>query len=77
MGTEHTGNVVERAVAYMKDVLGLTPADKTPEVQAKPEFPDTAPEINSEDAMRLDPNAYTFKTVAEVYTGSGQRPGVE
>jgi len=59
METEHAETVVEKAVAYVKDVLGIAP--------------DTAPELTVEDAMRLDPNAYTLKSVAEVYLESAPR----
>ena len=59
METEHAETVVEKAVAYVKDVLGITP--------------DTAPELTVEDALRLDPNAYTLKSIAEVYLESAPR----
>jgi hypothetical protein len=55
METPHNETVVEKAVAYVKEVFGIHP---TPEVDAKPEFSDTAPEVTAENAMRLDPNAY-------------------
>ena len=38
METEHTETVVEKAVAYVKDMLGIAPSDKTPDVEAKPEY---------------------------------------
>jgi hypothetical protein len=66
METEHTETVVEKAVAYVKDMLGIAPSDKTPDVEAKPEYVDTPPEVTAEDAMRLDPNAYTRKSVADL-----------
>src|SRR5271163_3011678 len=66
METEHTETVIERAVAFVKDALGLPPAgDRTLEVEAKPEYVDTAPELTSDDAMRLDPHAYTFNKIVE------------
>jgi len=73
METEHTETVVEKAVAYMKDMFGLPPGDRAPDVEAKPEFADTAPELTSEDAMRLDPGAYTFKSVGEFHAESARR----
>ena len=73
METEHTETVVEKAVAYVKDMLGIPPGDRTPDVEAKPEYSDTAPELTSEDAMRLDPHAYTTKSVAEVNADSARR----
>jgi len=66
METEHTETVVEKAVAYVKDMLGIAPSDKTPDVVAKPEYTDTPTEVTAEDAMRLDPNAYTRKSVADL-----------
>ena len=66
METEHTETVVEKAVAYVKDMLGIAPSDKTPDVEAKPEYVDTPPEVTAENAMRLDPNAYTRKSVADL-----------
>jgi hypothetical protein len=66
METEHTETVVEKAVAYVKDMLGIAPSDKTPDVEAKPEYADTPREVTAEDAMRLDPNAYTRKSVADL-----------
>jgi hypothetical protein len=58
METPHTETVVEKAVAYVKDVFGIHSPDPTPDVQAKPEYHDTAPEITAENAMRLEPNAF-------------------
>jgi hypothetical protein len=71
METEHTETVVEKAVAYVKDMLGIPPGDRTPDVEAKPEYTDTAPELTSDDAMRLHP--YTTKSVAEVNAESARR----
>ena len=65
METEHPETVVEKAVAFVKDMLGIAPNDKTPDVEAKPEY-DNPPEVTAEDAMRLDPNAYTRKSVADL-----------
>src|ERR1700728_4055601 len=57
METEHTETVVEKAVAYVKDSVVIQ-TDTAPDVQAKPEYHDTASEVTAENAMRLDPNAY-------------------
>jgi hypothetical protein len=65
METEHTETVVEKAVAYVKDFLGIPPGDRTPDVVAKPEYTDTAPEPTIEGAMRLEPYD-TTKSVAEL-----------
>ena len=58
MEAEHSETIVDKAVAYVKDMLGMPPADRPPDVVANPEHTDTAPELTSEDAMRLDPHAY-------------------
>lgn len=57
METEHTETVVEKAVAFVKDIFGLQ-TDPEPDVEAKREYSDTAPEITAESAMRLNPNAF-------------------
>ena len=65
METEHTETVVEKAVAYVKDFFGVPPGDRTPDVEAKPEYTDTAPEPTIEGAMRLNPHAYAFNKIVE------------
>lgn len=66
METEHTETIVEKAVAYVKDMFGLPPGDRTPDVEAKPHFVDTALEPATEDVLRLDdPHAYAFKKIVE------------
>ena len=92
METRHTETVVEKAVAYVKDMFGIQPDDQTPEVAGKPEYTDTAPGpasrpldpgtfrrvgghrvesarredgVASDEAMGLDPHAYTFNKIVE------------
>jgi hypothetical protein len=74
METGHTETVVEKAVAYVKDVLGIHPTDAPPDVEANPEYSDTAPEVTAEDAMRLDPNAYTMKSIGELNSETSVPP---
>ena len=57
METPHTETVVEKAVNFVKDVFGIE-HETAPDVEAKPEYHDTAPEVTAENAMRLNPNAY-------------------
>ena len=57
----------------MKDFFGVPPGDRTPDVEAKPEYTDNAPEPTIEGAMRLDPYAYTTKSVAEVNVERARR----
>jgi hypothetical protein len=73
METDHTETIVDKAVAYVKDFFGVPPGDRTPDVEAKPEYTDTAPEPTIEGAMRLDPYAYTTKSVAEVNVERARR----
>ena len=42
METPHTETIVEKTVAFVKDVFGIHPA---PDVEAQPEYHDTAPEV--------------------------------
>jgi len=65
MEAEHSETIVDKAVAYVKDMLGMPPTDKPPDVVANPEYSDTAPELTSKDAMRLDPHAYAFNKIVE------------
>jgi hypothetical protein len=65
METEHVETVVDKAVAYVKDFFGVPPGDRTPDVEANPEYTDTAPEPTIKDAMRLDPHTRTLKIGAE------------
>ena len=52
MGTERTETVVDKAVAYVKDIADVPPGDRTPDVEAKPQYVYTMPEPTSEAAMR-------------------------
>ncbi len=74
METEHTETVVEKAVAYVKDMFGLPSGDKTPHVEPSPVVPMTTeqPGLSSDDAMRLDPPAHTFKSVGHLPTESAR-----
>ena len=73
METPHTETVVDKAVTFVKDLLGIH-TDTAPDVEAKPGRHDTAPEITAENAMRLDPNARTMRTVRELNAESNVRP---
>ena len=66
METKHTETVVEKAVAYVKDMLGLRPGDKSPWGEASRVQTVSRPVVRttphaagptSDDAMRLDPDA--------------------
>jgi hypothetical protein len=72
METPHTETVVDKAVNFVKDVFGIE-HEAAPEVEARPEYTDTAPEITTEGAMHLEPRAYGTR-VGEVDDGSFVRP---
>ena len=57
MGTEHTETVVDKAVAFVKDVFGIQ-TEPTPNAESRQEYSHTAPEVTAESAMRLDRNAF-------------------
>jgi hypothetical protein len=65
METEHTEGVVEKALAYVKDMFGMPPGDRTTDIESEPEYADTAPDLASDEAMRLDPHAYAFNKIVE------------
>jgi hypothetical protein len=49
METPHAETVVDKAVNFVKDVFGIQ-HDASPEVEANPEYHDTAPEVTAENA---------------------------
>jgi hypothetical protein len=53
----HTETVVDKAVAFVKDVFGIQ-TEPTPNVGTREEYSHTAPEVTAESAMRLDRNAF-------------------
>lgn len=75
METEHTEGVIEKAVAYVKDMFGAPPYHRHVDSEGRPIIPatPTETELTSKDAMRLDPDAYTMKTVAEVSAENARR----
>jgi hypothetical protein len=65
METPHTETIVEKTVAFVKDVLGIHPE---PGVGTQPEYHDTAPEVTVENAMRLDPDPHVMNAVGPMST---------
>jgi hypothetical protein len=74
METTHNETVVDKAVGFVKDMLGLQ-SDTPPTVEEKPEYSD-APAVTSDDAMRFDPNAFETK-VGELNADTYVRPAAE
>lgn len=65
METEHSETGLDKAVAYVKDILGMPRADQPPDVVAKPEYTDTAPKLPSDVSLQLDRHAYAFNKIVE------------
>jgi hypothetical protein len=61
METQHNETVVDKAVNFVKDVLGIQ--HDAPEVVANPEYHDTEAEVAAENAMRIDPNSYRMESL--------------
>jgi len=74
METEHTETVAEKAVTYVKEMLGVQPAEHTPGVSASPERTETAPEITAEGAMRLNLNGYAMESIEQMDADSHVAP---
>jgi hypothetical protein len=70
MGAEHTEGILEKAVAFMRDMFGGAGNSA-----GRATVPSAAPEagFTSEDAMRRDPDAYTFQSVGELHLESRRR----
>ena len=80
METAHTETIVEKVTAYVKDALGIAPAEETRDVVANPENSDAllplninenAPELKLPtlsptygDVEQFEPRAFTTKKYA-------------
>jgi hypothetical protein len=73
METEHTETVVEKAVAYVKDMFGSPPYHRHVDSEGRPIMPPTDGELAAEENKRKSPSAYTFRSVAEVNAESVRR----
>jgi hypothetical protein len=67
MGTQHTRGMAEKALAYVKDKLGIPPDDKNRMTVRM--APQDVP--GSDDSS--DPEEYTYKSIAEVYVEKARR----
>jgi hypothetical protein len=67
METEHKEGVVEQAVAYVKDLFGIRPADETP-VEGKPYTPTDEPEgvFTNGEAMQKYPDEQIPETAHDL-----------
>jgi hypothetical protein len=79
MEREYTQSMVGRAYAFVEDMFGLPHGDKTPYREASPVVRMTPEEagLTCDDAMGLEPEAHTMKTVAEVSAESARRDDSE
>jgi hypothetical protein len=75
MEAEHKETVVEKAVAYVKEMFGAPQYHTQVDSEGRPVTPPTTAEVGltSDDAMGLEPHAHTFKTVGEIYTENARR----
>ncbi len=75
MEAEHTGNLVEKAVALVKDMFGIPTERIASDENALPLTGGSGspPVLSIDDAMRLDPHAYNLDTIAEVHEASARR----
>jgi hypothetical protein len=76
METQHSETVIDKAVNFVKDALGI-PHEDASDVVANPEYHDSEPELAAEDAMRLDPNAYRMKSLDQMEAESVAGPIVD
>lgn len=65
-------SVVERAYAFVEEMFGLRHDDNTPHGELGPVAQVASPEasLTSEEAVRLDADAYTFQSVGELHLES-------
>jgi hypothetical protein len=68
METEHEETIVEKTVAYVKDMFNAPPYHRHVDSEGMPIMPATAAEagLASDDDLRPDPDAFPTKSVAEV-----------
>src|SRR6202041_1602420 len=73
METERTEGIVEKAVAYVKDMFGTPPYHRHVDSEGRPIMPTTAEETEAtfESPWPLDP--YTFKSVGKLHIESARR----
>jgi|HubBroStandDraft_6_1064221.scaffolds.fasta_scaffold1771675_1 hypothetical protein len=65
MEKQHTETVVDKAVNFVRDVLGIQ-HDDAPEVVANPEFHNTEAEVAAEKATGIDPNSYRMESLDQL-----------
>jgi len=68
METEHEETIVDKTVAYVKDMFNAPPYHRHVDSEGMPIIPTTAADagLTSDDAMRPDPDAFPTKNVTEV-----------
>jgi hypothetical protein len=69
MDKQHA-DVIERAVAYVREVLGLPPEDET---ERAPAAPSTAPEYAPDEPMAAYPREDTLKSALQLNAESARR----
>jgi hypothetical protein len=69
MDTQHA-DVIERAVAYVREVLGLSPEDES---ERAPTAPSTAPEYQTDEPTGIYPREDTVKSALQLNAESARR----
>jgi len=73
MDMQHA-DVIERAVAYVREVLGLPPEDET---ERAPTAPNTAPEYPTDAPTGIYPREDTLKSALQLNAKSARREDSE
>jgi hypothetical protein len=77
MDTEHTETVVEKAVAYVKDMFGRPPDHRHVDSEGRPTMPPTEGEFAAEEDTGIPPDEDILKSSAGLNAESARREGGE
>jgi hypothetical protein len=77
METEQVDGVVAKTMAMVRDMFGMSPGDNAAPRPREPmtEAIRAESESASKEDMRLNPDDYTFKSIAEVSAENARREG--
>ena len=73
METGHTEGIVEKAVAYMKDMFGTPPYHRHVDSEGRPIMPPTDGERAAEEGARISPDEDVLKSSAGLDAESARR----
>jgi hypothetical protein len=77
METEHTETVVEKAVAYVKDMFGRPPNHRHVDGEGRPIMPPIEGELAAEEDTGISPDKDILKSSAGLNAESARREGGE